>query len=467
MEGFDKEVCKRLPLGEASLRLFDFITQEEFLQDVFERYRGRSYEDVIRFPLFVQLIADALLQHGGSGYRSFQHAVENEELQATIRAAYGKLARVPILLSVGFFGDATRRLEEVLPPTENSLPKSLRYLELTAIDGKKIKHVVKRLKALRTIKGQVFGGKIVAAMSLRTNLAVGLAADPDGEVGDTPLVPAVLAQVRGIAQRPRLWIADRQFCDLIQPQQFAAEGDHFLIRYNAKVKFYRDISRKVKTGVDAEGRTYHVEWGWLGSSKDPRRVYVRRVTLKRQGAEDVILVTDLLDEEKYPALDLLAAYLMRWGIECMFQRITEVFHLRTLIGSTPQATIFQAAFCLLLYNLIQVMRQYIAAAQEIKPEVISTENLFVDVTRQLISWTEMLSTGDTVALLQTTCTAAQLARRLEVLLRKPWREAWRKAPSSSHKPQRNDQEYLKGGHNSVYRILRDARKARKARKRAE
>ena len=48
------------------------------------------------------------------------------------------------------------------------------------------------------------------------------------------------------------------------------------------------------------------------------------------------------------------------------------------------------------------------------------------MTRQLISWTEMLSTRDTVALMETTWTAAQLARRLEELLRKPWREAWAK-----------------------------------------
>jgi hypothetical protein len=461
MEGFAKEVCKRLPLGEASLRLFDFITQEDFLRDVFERHRGRSYEDVIRFPLFVQLIADALLQHGGSGLRSFQHAVENEELEATVRAAYGKLARVPISLSVGLFGDAIRRLEQVLPTIKNPLPKSLRNLEPTAIDGKKIKHVVKRLKLLRKTKGQVFGGKIVAAMSLRTNLAVALAADPDGEISDAPLVPGVLAQARGTTDRSRLWIADRQFCDLVQPAQFTADGDHFVIRYNAKVKFHPDRSRPVKTGTDDEGQTYREEWGWIGSPQDSRRRPVRRITLERPGAEDIVLLTDLLDEIKYPATDLLAVYLMRWGIENMFQRITEVFHLRTLIGSTPQATVFQATFCLLLYNLIQVIRHYIAAAQEIEPETISTENLFEDVTRQLVSWTEVLPTRDTMELLQTTWTAAQLVRRLEETLRKPWREAWRKAPSSCHKPQDNDQQYIKGGHNSVYRILRDARRARK------
>ena len=313
--------------------------------------------------MFVQLITDALLQHGGSGHRSFQHAVENEELQATIRAAYGKLGRVPISLSVGFFGDATRRLEQVFPAAENPLPKSLRDFEPTAIDGKKIKHVAKRLKILRKMKGHVLGGKIVAAMSLRTNLAVALGADPDGEISDAPLVPGVLAQLRGTSLRPRLWVADRQFCDLIQPAQFTADGDHFVIRYNAKVKFHRDSSRPVKTGITDAELKYREEWGWLGSPQDRRRRPVRRITLERPGAEDVILVTDLLDEIKYPATDLLAVYLMCWSIENMFQRITEVFHLRTLIGSTPQATVFQAAFCLLLYNLIQVIRQYIAGAR--------------------------------------------------------------------------------------------------------
>jgi hypothetical protein len=462
MDGFAKQVCKRLPLGEAALRLFDFINQDEFLDEVFEEHRGRSYEDIIRFPLFVQLITDALLQHGGSGHRSFQHATENEELQATIRAAYGKLARVPISLSVGLFGAATRRLEQVFPAAENPLPKSLEEFEPSAIDGKKIKHVLKRIKALRGFKGHVLGGKLVAILSLRTGLAVALAANPDGEVSDAPLVPDALAQARGTSTRPRLMIADRLFCDLVQPQQFLAEGYHFVIRWNAKVNFHRDSSRPIKTGVNEDGLSYFEEWGWLGSANDPRRIPVRRITLKRSGAEDVILVTDLLDGKKYPATDLLAVYLMRWGIENMFQRVTEVFHLGRLIGGTPQATIFQASFCLLLYNVVQVIRQYIASAQDLEPEAISIENLFDDVTRQLISWTEVLSTRDTVALLQTTWTAAQLSRRLDELLRHPWREAWRKAPSSSHNPQKNDKQYLKGGHNSVYRILRDARKTRKA-----
>jgi len=86
--------------------------------------------------------------------------------------------------------------------------------------------------------------------------------------------------------------------------------------------------------------------------------------------DDVILVTDLLDADAYPAQDLLWLYSERWGIERMFQQVTEVFGLQGLIGGTPQACIFQFAFCLLLYNMIQVVRGYLAAGQYRQPEEI-------------------------------------------------------------------------------------------------
>ena len=95
---------------------------------------------------------------------------------------------------------------------------------------------------------------------------------------------------------------------------------------------------------------------WI-ATKEKRRRYVRQIHLVRPGAEDIYLVTDLLDEKTYPAEDLLAVYLKRWEIERVFQKITDVFQLGHLIGSTPEATIFQASFCLVLYNLLEVMRR--------------------------------------------------------------------------------------------------------------
>lgn len=125
----------------------------------------------------------------------------------------------------------------------------------------------------------------------------------------------------------------------------------------------RDEPRAVVESVDAQGRKLCDESDWLSPESNKQGRYVRRVTLHRPGEDDVIKITSFLDATQYPAVDLLAAYLERWGIERVLQEITVEFELQTLIGSTPQATIFQGAFCLLLYNMLQVMRQQAVSAQ--------------------------------------------------------------------------------------------------------
>jgi len=425
---------------------------EDHLSAVFSQFRGDAYERVIGFPLFVHLIADALLEHHGSGHQSFSRAKKDKTLPASTRSMYGKLARVPISLSRGFFAASTRRLTEVFPEVPTALPPSLRRFTVLALDGKKLKRVAKRMKALRELKGQVFGGKLVVAQNVATGMAVALDAHPDGEVSDAPLVPGVLAQVRAVTSGPRLWVSDRQFCDLNQPCLQGQDGDHWLTRYNGKVGFHRDSERRPLTGNDAQGRTYVEEWGWLGKENNPRRVYARRITLQRPGAEDVILVTSLLDATEFPATDLLEAYLQRWGIERMFQRVTEVFHLEALIGSSPEATVFQASFCFLLYNIVIVMRAYLSESADRPAEEISSENLFVDVERQVIAWREVIGPTETQNLLGPTLSATQLRVKLQALLAPAWTDRWLKA-TRKKPPEHPRKDYLKGGHTSVYRVL--------------
>src|SRR5205807_1353132 len=219
----------------------------------------------------------------------------------------------------------------------------------------------------------------------------------DGESADNPLVAGAVAQVRQeTGSRPRLWIGDRLFCDLQQWPLLTAGGDHVLLRYQAKVSFHADPQRPAQSGTDRRGVPYTEEWGWLGAAGNPRRQYVRRITLHRPGQPPLVVVTDLLDAAAYPAADLLEAYLRRWGIEKLFQRVTEVFDLRHLIGSTPQATVFQAAFCFLLSNVIQTVRGYVAEAQQCEPETISTQLLFEDVAEELTVWHKLVSVADTL-----------------------------------------------------------------------
>ena len=90
-----------------------------------------------------------------------------------------------------------------------------------------------------------------------------------------------------------------------------------------------------------------------------------------------------------------------------------------LIGGTPQACLFQFAFCLILYNLIQVIRAYVAEVQQREIEELSSEKMFDDVKRELIAWNVMLDVETTVTTFCTLPDAETLRKRLETLLRPP------------------------------------------------
>jgi hypothetical protein len=403
----------------------------------------------------VRLIRDALIEHGGSGRKSFEHAEERDELEASYSAAYAKLGRLPIPVSMGFLAGCTARLYEVFPQTEMAqaqIPACFNAYRPIIFDGKVVKNVAKRLKALRGVAGGLLGGRSLVAVDVRAGLALAMHSDPDGDANDTRFVGDLVPTVRELVNAPRLWVVDSGFCDLVQTAHFTADPrDDFIVRYHPKVRFDRDPQRPVREGRDRQKRVYFEDWGWLGSPANKNRRYVRRITLKRPGEKDVILITSLCDGEAFPAEDVLDLYLMRWEIEQVFQQVTEVFNLSHLIGTTPEGTIFQLALCLLLYNMIQVVRGLIATNVEKPRAEISTENLFDDVRREMIAWSVVIPSETTIAYFHGEWTALRVTARLSELLAHLWHDRWRKAPPRKKKPSHANKR--KRTHGSVFRIM--------------
>lgn len=164
------------------------------------------------------------------------------------------------------------------------------------------------------------------------------------------------------------------------------------------------------------------------------------------------MLTDLLDAGQYPANDMLALYLARWSIERVFQQITEVFHLQTLIGTTPQGTIFQLAFCLLLYNLVQVVRAYMATAQARPVPALSTDLLFDDVHRQLVAFTELVPPDQVEPLFPLLRSEEELRAQLTRLLATVWTSRWLKAPPKKRKAP-SPRTPIHGNQTSIYRLM--------------
>ncbi|MFH1746985.1 MAG: hypothetical protein ABIG44_08065 [Planctomycetota bacterium] len=76
------------------------------LAEVFERHRGRCYEDILRFDQLVYLIRDTLTGHHGSGHRAFTAARAAGQLPVAEQNVYGKLARIPEELSLALLAAA-------------------------------------------------------------------------------------------------------------------------------------------------------------------------------------------------------------------------------------------------------------------------------------------------------------------------------------------------------------------------
>jgi Transposase DDE domain len=455
LEAPTRDLMARMPLAEAVLTLWRWVADADSLDQIFDRNRGRCYEKVLSFSFLVYLIRDALLEFNGSGRRTMEKAEERGQLETSFRAVYGKLERLPIAVSTALLAGCTARLRALYPEADEArtpLPQSLAGYRIEIIDGKAIKRVAKRLKPLWGLAGGVLGGRALVAMDLRSGLATAMVAHPDGDANDAKFVAELVPEVRRLAPGRRLWVGDRQYCDLTQPAIFAEQGDAFLVRYHPKVPFYADPARPACEGHDDRGRRYVEDWGWLGSPLRPKkRLYVRRIILSRPGEEDLILVTNLCDAGAVPAVDLLEVYLNRWGIERMFQQVVEVFGLSHLMGTTPEGTIGQFSLCLLLYNMIQVMRGVIAVETGRRREAISGEKLFEDVQREMIAWSVTIRPEETIDYFAGPLTAVQVEVRLSELLSDVWKDRWLKAPPRKRRsPPKRRKERT---HSSVYRIL--------------
>jgi len=453
----DVAVGQRLPLADSVLRLLDYALQDAFLDDVFERYRGRCFKRALSFPVFVHLMADALLGHRGSAHQAFRRAQEEQTLGTSVQAMYDRLATVPCKVSTGLLAEATARLNGVGVCRKDALPGSLAGYWVLGLDGKKLKYVVKRLKALRGLKGNVLGGKLLVAQDMASQQAIVVEADVDGEVADNPLVAGAVAQARALADlRPRLWVADRGFCDFKALHRLSEAQDAFVVRQNAKCKFHRDPTLRTRTGKDELGRSFQEDWGWLGGADNRQRVRVRQITVQRATGGPFVLVTSLLDADNYPAVDLLLLYRRRWGIETMFQRVVQTFDLRHLIGGTPEATVFQAAFCLLLYNISLIVRDYVADEAARPVETVSLHLLHNDIVDELTAWLKVIGPDATTAVLQDTRLAGptEFRRYLKRTLAGVWTKRLTKAKTTKRPPKKPPRAYLKGGHSSVDRILR-------------
>ncbi len=450
-------LLQRLPLAHAALALFRYALDPTALDALFDRHRGRYYEDVVTFPNLVAWLFDALtdVDSGRQAHRDRDRATA----PGCDQAFYAKLRRLPVSLAVGFLQDTTARLAELFPVVvHNPIPPSLRRYEVLLLDGKALKHVAKRLAATRGTPGQLLGGKLLVAYRPRDGQVIDFAVNLDGEGNEAALVPELAARLRDRPGRTTLFVADRQFSSLKAFAEFACEKSRFVVRHAETLSFTADPARPAKTHRDTDGRVVTEEWGWVGQGKADARPQVRRVSVTRAGDKPLSVLTDLLDAETVPAVEVLAVYRMRWDIEGLFRDVTEVFALGRFVGSTAEATVFQASLCFVLSNLQAVLHGFIAADRQCGLDELSVRQIRGDWHRQLIALKELTSAADVAAAVRPAATVEELRAELTGMLMGVWRTGWAKTRNKTARPHATKAR-KNGAHTSVVRRQQAAKPA--------
>lgn len=145
----------------------------------------------------------------------------------------------------------------------------------------------------------------------------------------------------------------------------------------------------------------------------------------------------------------------------MFQKITEVFALRRLISSRPRGTVFQLAFCLVLYNVMVVVCGHLAAGQRVAAAAVSKEMVFLDVQKGLAGLLQMVEDDDRLRrLLPVDWTPAQVRERRRELLGGLWKPLWKKAVNKNRRPHPNKPRAR--GHVAVHRALLEQKEQKRS-----
>ncbi len=449
---FARQVFDGLPLAQASLALFAYGVPNSVLADLFRRHRGRCYEDVVTFAQLVAWIFDALIEHNGSGRQAHIRRHRQRD-DACNEAFYGKLRRVPLPLSEAFLRDVTDRFATLLPDVvAHRIPASFDGFEVLILDGKSLKKVAKRLVETRGTPGKLLGGKLLVCYRPRDGLVLDMAADLDGETNEAKLIPHLMPRLHARGGRAKLVVGDRLFCAPKHFAEFTEENGHFVTRHARTLSFEPDPNRPAIATTDASHRAVVEQWGWVGKPREELRRYVRRITVERPTDEAITILTDLLESDRYPAADLLALYRIRWSIESTFQKVAEIFALGRFIGSTPQATVFQASMCFVLANVVQVLQGYVVAKQKLTIEDLSAEQFCTDWHRQLVALKELVEVPVIVSLIPSDLTVESVRTLLDRLLGRMWKPGWDKTRDKSPRAHPHAAKQ-KGAHTSVQRRL--------------
>jgi len=178
-----------------------------------------------------------------------------------------------------------------------------------------------------------------------------------------------------------LVLIDRNYlqANVLVPLVSTGKNRHWITRGKANTKF--TTVRRLGRGDELVTFTVSRE----ARRKDPtlpREFQARAIRYQRKGYQPQLLLTSLLDQQRYPADDVRALYHERWEVELGFGEIkTDMLERLETIRSKAPAAVAQEMWGLLIaYNLVRLEIERVAAELNVPPIRVS----FVAALREVV-----------------------------------------------------------------------------------
>lgn len=240
-----------------------------------------------------------------------------------------------------------------------------RFARILVIDGSNLDPVARRLKVLWKEAPAPLPGAIFASYDLLRGTLADLRYTHTLRAGELTLAREALEHL----PTGSLLVGDRLFCTpkflgevqeaglygVFRRQNWAkVEEDEFLGRTEIGESVIEDC--RVRIG-------------------DRARLPARLIRVTR-GESSYEFITNVMDPERLPALDVAELYRDRWEVERMFYDLKRVLNLHCFYCGNTNAVAMQLYAAAIVYTAMRVAQGRIAAEAEIEPEWISEAKLF-------------------------------------------------------------------------------------------
>jgi hypothetical protein len=198
-------------------------------------------------------------------------------------------------------------------------------------------------------------------------------------------------------QKDEVMLADRGFCSYGNLAALLLRQVHAVLRLH----HFRKLDWRVGRRLGQRDRLVswckpHLQtdvWSKAQWQQLPEQIVLRLVQIQVQTpgfrTRSLVLVTTLLDADKYPAAELGRLYFRRWTVELFFRDIKITLGMDVLRCQTP--AMIQKEICMhaLAYNLVRALMQDIACHYQIPPDRLSFKGT-MDALRQ---WSQVFQSG--------------------------------------------------------------------------